>query len=118
MPADLLGRHVGHGALHHTRSGELRPPVRATAPTLAKALGQAEVEHLHVPAGRQHDVRRLEVAMHDLRGVGGFQGFGDFHTHAKDVPDGIGAVSIRCRSVSPRTCSMAMNGCPSSSPVW
>ena len=27
VPADLLGRHVGHGALHHTRSGELRPPV-------------------------------------------------------------------------------------------
>ena len=50
------------------------------APLLPGAddLGHAEVEYLHMPAGGDEDVRRLDVAMNDARGVGGVEGVGDF----------------------------------------
>jgi hypothetical protein len=40
-------------------------------------LGEAEIEHLGVALGGQHDVGRFEIAVDDAVVVGGAEGFGD-----------------------------------------
>ncbi len=54
----LLGREVGGGAHHRAGLGQ----VGLGAP--GDGLGDAEVGHLHLTAGRDQDVSRLDVAMH------------------------------------------------------
>ena len=62
--AHLLRRHVGHGAGDDAGLGE-----NGRGPGLAvsgqRQLRQAEVEHLHLRARRQHDVVWLDVAVDD-----------------------------------------------------
>jgi len=45
--------------------------------TGADQFGETEIEELHVAALVDHDVRRLQVAMDDSRGMGGSEGVGD-----------------------------------------
>ena len=40
-------------------------------------LGETEVEHLHEPAGREHDVAWFEIAVNDAVGVGRGQRVGN-----------------------------------------
>ena len=35
----------------------------------ADALGQSEIQHLRMAAGSDQDILRLEIAMHNARGV-------------------------------------------------
>ena len=49
----------------------------ARAPILGRELREAEVEHLHLAAPGEEDVRRLDVAMQDAFGVRGVQRVGD-----------------------------------------
>ena len=82
LPARLLGRHVGRGAQDHAglvarivsvgECADRRPPA-----SLDQRLGQAEIQHLHAPVGRDLDVRRLEIAMDDALFVRVLQRLGD-----------------------------------------
>ena len=58
LAARLLGRHVGHACPSVV-------PVASCARASVEQLGEAEVEDLHVPSSRDHQVRRLDVAMDD-----------------------------------------------------
>src|SRR6185295_18732049 len=81
---DVLGGHVGQGA-HEAPA--VREVVVAAGDGLAgigveiEALGQAEVEHLQVPVGAQHEVGRLQVAVNDVACVSGAQGVAELHAH-------------------------------------
>jgi hypothetical protein len=46
-------------------------------------LGQAEIEHLGPPVRRDHDVRRLEIAVDQPDGVGRGQGFSHLRAHVE-----------------------------------
>ena len=48
-------------------------------------LGQAEIQHLGLPALGQKDIRRLEVAMNDSGVVGRFQRVGDLDRNLQDL---------------------------------
>ena len=54
---EMLRRHVGDGPDRRAGARQRRA---------AGQLGDAEVEELHLAAPRQHDVRRLDVAMNDV----------------------------------------------------
>ena len=67
-PGDLLRRHVGNRAHHHTVARlEQRRICRPIArPHISsRDLGQAEVEHFDSPVRGQHDVGGFQIAMHD-----------------------------------------------------
>ncbi|MEZ5137640.1 MAG: hypothetical protein R2711_02330 [Acidimicrobiales bacterium] len=64
---DLFGREVLGGADHGAHGGEVARFGR---------LGDAEVGHQDPPVGRQQDVGRLDVAVHQAGGVGGAEGVG------------------------------------------
>jgi hypothetical protein len=75
---DLFGRHVGSRAHHHTGGREQgRRPLGLIGRVRFHDLGQAEVEHLHSAVWRDHDVRRLQVAMDDAPVVCSRQGAGE-----------------------------------------
>ena len=82
--AHLLGRHVRHGAQHGAGTGEmLRAGVGNLglgfrAVFLRAHLRQSEVENLGVPAPRDENVRRLDVAMNDALAVRRIQRVGHF----------------------------------------
>jgi hypothetical protein len=81
----LLRRHVGHGPEDHARHGDLR--LRDFGLGLDRVpdeLREAEVEHLHQPAARPHQVRALDVAMNDPARVGLVQRVGDLHADFDD----------------------------------
>ena len=63
---NLLGRHVRRGPHHDARLRlvERRHGLLVSGET-AHLLGEAEVEHLHPPVARDHDVGGLQVAMDD-----------------------------------------------------
>ena len=74
-PARLFRGHVGNGAddgacarLDRRRNRRLRIRGRTRTP---RERGDAEVEHLHVAVGPQHQVVGLDVAMDDRRGMRG-----------------------------------------------
>ena len=56
----MLGRHVGNRADHAAGVGQTH---------IARKLGQPEVDNLHSAIGQQHDVGRLDVAMHHAHAV-------------------------------------------------
>ena len=78
---------------------------------LVEELREAEVEHLDVAVAPDHHVLRLDVAVDDPGVVRGGQRGG----HLRRDPDAFAgrhcaAARIRCRSVSPSTNSLTMNG--------
>jgi len=84
--ARLLRGHVGHGAqrrsrarrqLRHGHGGGLRLGRRRLM--LPGQLGQPEVHHLDPPSRRDHEVGRLDVAVHDVPGVRRIEGVGDLN---------------------------------------
>ncbi len=89
----LLRRHVGRRAhqppgdrLH--RGGGLGVGAVRREPK----LGEAEVEHLHVPVGAKHDVGRLQVPMHDAARVCGGERTGQFE---RDLEEARGRTAAR-----------------------
>ena len=50
----------------------------------AIGLGQAKIEDLRLPAIRDEDVRRLDVAMHDPGGMSGVQRIGQLRAQCQD----------------------------------
>ena len=64
----LFRRHVPGGAQGCVRAGQL-----VAAVDVVEDQADAEVQHLHHPAGGQHDVGRLHVPVHDACPVRGIQ---------------------------------------------
>ena len=62
--------------LAHRMRPSTRVTVRARRAVVARQLGEAEVEHLDAPLGGHHDVRGLEVPVHDAALVGRAQRLG------------------------------------------
>ena len=85
VPPHLFRRHVGQRAQDGAALGQIRTGLRLGIPSV-HTLGQPEVEHLHMPACREHDVRRLQVAMDDLGGLRRFEGLADLHRDPEDLP--------------------------------
>ncbi len=62
----------------------------AAGAVLQLGLGESEVEDLDLAVGRDLDVRRLEVAVHDARLVGGLESLGDLRAQRQDFLDVVG----------------------------
>ena len=110
----LLGRHVGGGAQDHpgqrSGGGERRRVGRVAASPSAgdlQRLGQAEVEHLDLAIGGDHDVGRLEVAVDHAGLVGGLQRQGDLPRDGEGFVEGQRPRARRWDRSSPGTSSMA-----------
>ena len=78
QPARMLGRHVigrPPDRARNSRRVGARRRVRVNAREMLwfDELGEAEVQHLHDVVVPDHDVRRLDVAVHDAGGVRGGQ---------------------------------------------
>ena len=87
-PERLLRRHVGHGPDDHARDRHLRLRVTRGLGALGPhELGEAEVEHLDEPALGPHQVRALDVAVHDPAGVRLVQRIGDLQADLDDLAD-------------------------------
>ncbi len=89
---EMLGRHVGDGADRRAGARQRRA---------AGQLGDAEVEDLHLAATREHDVRRLDVAMDDVGVVRGRDRARTCIATSSASSIGIGPRAIRSFSVSP-----------------
>jgi hypothetical protein len=79
LSAGLLRRHVGEGAEQRARPGlgGVPAPGRAVGGAEDVLLGEAEVQDLEPAVRGYHDVRRLDVAVHDAAGVGLPEGLRD-----------------------------------------
>ena len=99
LPVDLLRGHVPRRAQDRPSLGQRRVTLFRPRPG-RKALGQAEVEHLH-PALRQQDVRGLQVAVDDAVAVRVLERVGDLAGQAQHVATGSGP-----RSAFPSTYSI------------
>ena len=82
LAARLLGAHVARRAKHETRlrhrDAQRRRMQRARfAGFPGERLGEPEVEHFDLAVRRQHDVRRLQIAVYDTLLVRGLQCLGD-----------------------------------------
>ena len=80
----LLGRHVGSRTQHHALAGQrchlgghLGRQVPGRRLRVRRQFGETEVEHLEPAVARQHDVRRLEIAMYHALFVRHGERFGD-----------------------------------------
>ena len=72
---DALRRHVRRGADDDARHGfERRVRRRVAAAFECNRPGEPEIEHFHESITAEHDVLRLDVAMHDTRAVRGVEG--------------------------------------------
>ena len=49
-------------------------------------LGEAEVHHFDAVLRRQHDVARLQIAVHDVTGVRRFERFGNLASDPQTPP--------------------------------
>ena len=80
---DLLRRHVAHCPEKHSGCAGRRQGDGVRGAVACRHVGpqlrQPEVQHLRVPAGRDHDVFGLEVAVHDAGGVRRRERFRDLH---------------------------------------
>ena len=74
----LLGRDVLGGAHDHPGLGDGRG---------AHGLGDAEVGELHLTGGRDEDVARLDVPVHESDRVGGVEGTSGLLEHVERVPE-------------------------------
>ena len=74
----LLGRHIGHRADDHPRDRDLRlRDARGLGALGPDKLRQPEIEDLDQPALGPHQVRALDVAVHDPARVRFVEGIGD-----------------------------------------
>ena len=88
---ELLGRHVLKGTDDGAFLGQ-RFLVRCTIESDGSTRGfsQTEVEQLRTRL-REHDVARLQIAVHDSRTMGALERFGDLRAEAQDVVNRQGA---------------------------
>ncbi len=108
----LLGTHVARGAEDDARRGDRvgRAVARRGGP---RRLGEAEVDQLHPSVGRQHDVRRLQVAMDDPLAMCLLEPGDDLRRDADCLVDGEAPRCKRSASVWPSTRSRTRYGEPS-----
>ena len=92
LAAQLLGRHVGHGADCGAGAGEIEAGgvghglrIAAGGPGGACDFGETEVENFGVAAVGDENVGGLDVAVDDSLAVGGFEGVGDFDRHGEQA---------------------------------
>ena len=89
----LFGRHIGHRAENLARLGKRLRQIGFGGG--GGDLGDPEIQDLHQPALRHHNVARFQVAMHDAGGVRGRDGAGNLHrdrqhlTHRRPVLDNV-----------------------------
>jgi len=79
----LLRRHVRDGADGGVRSRESQRGLLA----VRQHLGETEIQNLHVTVVRQHDVGRLQIAMHDAGVMRGAQSGGELQQDGRRVCD-------------------------------
>jgi len=94
VAANMLRRHVSGSAaddaddrnafLSRFRRGIVR---RESQSVLGNKFGQAEIEHLRLPALRDENVRRFDVAMNDALGVRGVDGVRDLNPEVENLFD-------------------------------
>ena len=107
LAARLLGRHVADRADDEAR---LRCSAGRVAGRERVGLqpGQPEVEQLDVAVGPDHHVLGLDVAVHDLRGVGDGERLGDLPRDGERRATPAALARRASRSVTPSTSSIAM----------
>ncbi len=93
LGARLLGRHVPGRAQEHARVRDAATGDRPAAGGSWQQPDQAEVEHLDVAVGADHQVLGLDVAVDDARGVGRSKRRG----HLPDQRQEPGQVGVRAR---------------------
>ena len=112
--AGLLGRHVGERPHDLALDGAVAPAPRGRLVGLAREeAGEAEVEHLHVPALVHHHVPGLHVAVDDAVVVGVGESLGHLlHDRERGrggeraLARGSRRASVRGRAPSPRSSSL------------
>ena len=88
LPASLLRAHVSGGSQNQAGAQAItgeRDIGGAVDAHRVSCLGEAEVEHLHLSAGGNLDVRGFQVAVHDPAVVSGLEGRGDLLGDQNDV---------------------------------
>ena len=81
----LLGRHVRHSAQHGARAGQVRFGFSVAGGDPGCDFCQTEIENLRMPAPRDEDVGRLDVAMHDALAVRCVEPVGNVNGNAEQV---------------------------------
>ena len=79
----LLRRHVGHRTRHGSPLCQLGRRGCLPVRDAGHPPGEPKINHLHVPARRQYDVGRLEVAMDDARRVRRLERVGNLPGHGQ-----------------------------------
>ncbi len=92
QPARLLRRHVVDRAEHGPHRRQVSPRGRRGAGRLSAGLvvlelRESEVEDLHLAAGGDHHVHRLQVAMDDALRVRGLERIGHLDAQLHERPD-------------------------------
>ncbi len=92
LTARLLGTHVAGRAeddalLRHRKTQGRRLPEACLVGFFGERLGQAEVEHLDLTFGRDHDVGGFQVPVHDTLLVRGLERLGDLQRERQRVFD-------------------------------
>ena len=122
LTTNLLRRHVRHRTSNEPRS---RHGVheRGRVGGLRHRRGDPEIQHLDDPPRREHDIGRLDVAMHDAMPMRFAESQGDLSEDRDRV--GLGRLgadeaclrAIVCASVSPSTYDITMKPTPSASEI-
>ena len=93
LPSRLLRRHVAGGAddvSGERRRGRFRGGLCPLARVALKGAGEAEIHDLDEPFPRDHDVGRLQVAVHDSGVVGRGEPVGDLAREIEELARGQG----------------------------